>query len=402
MAPYRSSEPSQKTACCRGFSCQSRARRSIGPAGCTTARGANRVHRSRTRPKYILVNTIYVQTKSLEGVHGHTTPCMLCPPPQHPCAGNVSVASAATARNISAMPKTAAAACARRLARQKPRSGCWMRQRRSGARLVHAVLWLTRQQQSVPARGASRNRTSARHALKSVHHTAIYHECSVGGAGGVPRPRAPCRAGHAPRLPTQGLIECLDCLKIPRNSNAKGPPRRRYPPFNMLNPKMGPASLRKSFRVPTNRFGDLSSSLIKLLSLTAMSRSVVLAAFAALVASSSAFAPPSGPVYGSLSRSHAVAMRPAGAAPIARTARAPMALRMQSEDDKAKAAGVAAALIGLIVSGFSPLIAVLFGGAAVYAGVPRARACKMRICCGSSAMTRSRDPGTYSLRTASS
>ena len=133
-----------------------------------------------------------------------------------------------------------------------------------------------------------------------------------------------------------------------------------------------------------------------------MSRSVVLAAFAALVASSSAFAPLSGPVYGSLSRSHAVAMRPAGAAPVARTARAPMALRMQSEDDKAKAAGVAAALIGLIVSGFSPLIAVLFGGAAVYAGVSRARACKIRISCGSSAMTRSRDPGTYCLRTASS
>ena len=202
MAPYRSSEPSQKTTCCRGFLCQSHAPRSIGPAGFTTARGANRVHRSRTRPKHILANTTYVQTKSLEGVHGHTTPCMLCPLPQHPCAGNVSVAGAATACNISTMPKTTAAACAQRLARPNPRSRCWTSQRRSGARLVHAVLWLTRQQQTVPARGASRNRTSTRHALKGVHHTAIYHECSVGGAGGVPRPRAPCRAGHAPRLPT--------------------------------------------------------------------------------------------------------------------------------------------------------------------------------------------------------
>lgn len=99
-----------------------------------------------------------------------------------------------------------------------------------------------------------------------------------------------------------------------------------------------------------------------------MSRSVVLATFAALVASTSAFMPLSGPVYGSLARPQAVAMRPSGVAPVARSVRAPMALRMQSEDDKAKAAGVAAALIGLVVSGFSPLIAVLFGGAAVYAG----------------------------------
>jgi hypothetical protein len=61
--------------------------------------------------------------------------------------------------------------------------------------------------------------------------------------------------------------------------------------------------------------------------------------------------------------------RPAGAAAF-RLARTPLVngLRMQSEDDKAKASGIALATVGLIVSKFSLLIAVLAGGAAVYAG----------------------------------
>ena len=41
---------------------------------------------------------------------------------------------------------------------------------------------------------------------------------------------------------------------------------------------------------------------------------------------------------------------------------------MQSEDDKAKASGIALATAGLILSKFSLLVAVLAGGAAVYAG----------------------------------
>jgi hypothetical protein len=61
--------------------------------------------------------------------------------------------------------------------------------------------------------------------------------------------------------------------------------------------------------------------------------------------------------------------RPAGATAF-RVARTPLVngLRMQSEDDKAKAAGIALATVGLIVSKFSLLVAVLAGGAAVYAG----------------------------------
>lgn len=44
-----------------------------------------------------------------------------------------------------------------------------------------------------------------------------------------------------------------------------------------------------------------------------------------------------------------------------------VSLRMQSEDDKAKAAGIAFATFGLFASGFSIFAAVLAGGAAVYA-----------------------------------
>jgi hypothetical protein len=44
-----------------------------------------------------------------------------------------------------------------------------------------------------------------------------------------------------------------------------------------------------------------------------------------------------------------------------------VSLRMQSEDDKAKAAGIAFAVVGLFASGFSVFAAVLAGGAAVYA-----------------------------------
>jgi hypothetical protein len=42
-------------------------------------------------------------------------------------------------------------------------------------------------------------------------------------------------------------------------------------------------------------------------------------------------------------------------------------LKMQTEDEKAKASGIAFAVVGLIVSKFSLLIAVLLGGGAVYA-----------------------------------
>ena len=42
-------------------------------------------------------------------------------------------------------------------------------------------------------------------------------------------------------------------------------------------------------------------------------------------------------------------------------------LRMQSEDDKAKAAGAALALVGFIASGFSVFVAVILGGAGIYA-----------------------------------
>ncbi|EKX42192.1 hypothetical protein GUITHDRAFT_88180, partial [Guillardia theta CCMP2712] len=50
---------------------------------------------------------------------------------------------------------------------------------------------------------------------------------------------------------------------------------------------------------------------------------------------------------------------------VAKPARA-TALKMQSEDDKAKASGIALAVVGLIFSKFSILVAVLAGGAGVY------------------------------------
>ena len=55
-------------------------------------------------------------------------------------------------------------------------------------------------------------------------------------------------------------------------------------------------------------------------------------------------------------------------APVAAKPRASVALLMQSEDDKAKASGVALALVGFIASGFSVFAAVLAGGAGIYAG----------------------------------
>ncbi len=91
-------------------------------------------------------------------------------------------------------------------------------------------------------------------------------------------------------------------------------------------------------------------------------------ALAALAASASAFC--TSPSSCVLSRTSSSAMsRPAGATAF-RLARTPLVngLRMQSEDDKAKASGIALAAVGLIVSKFSLLIAVLAGGAAVYAG----------------------------------
>ncbi len=42
---------------------------------------------------------------------------------------------------------------------------------------------------------------------------------------------------------------------------------------------------------------------------------------------------------------------------------------MQTEDEKAKASGIAFAIVGLIASKFSILVAVLLGGGAVYAGI---------------------------------
>ena len=94
----------------------------------------------------------------------------------------------------------------------------------------------------------------------------------------------------------------------------------------------------------------------------------VLAAMTALVASTTAFSFTASPV--TLGRSSAAVCRSSAfaAAPKVSFRRAPMALRMQSEDDKAKAAGIAAATVGLILSKFSLLFAVLAGGAAVYAG----------------------------------
>lgn len=93
-----------------------------------------------------------------------------------------------------------------------------------------------------------------------------------------------------------------------------------------------------------------------------------IAAVACLVASASAFtASPMG-LRGSFVAPTAITQRPAHASrPAARSSALP-ALRMQTEDEKAKAAGVSFAVIGLIATKFSILGAVILGGGAVYCG----------------------------------
>jgi Mn2+/Fe2+ NRAMP family transporter len=66
-----------------------------------------------------------------------------------------------------------------------------------------------------------------------------------------------------------------------------------------------------------------------------------------------------------LRQASAVSKAPSPRVVARRSAR--VSLRMQSEDDKAKASGIAFALVGLFASGFSVFAAVLAGGAAVYA-----------------------------------
>ena len=94
---------------------------------------------------------------------------------------------------------------------------------------------------------------------------------------------------------------------------------------------------------------------------------VRIVALAALAASASAFC--TSPASCVLSRSSASAMsRPTGISAF-RSARTPVnGLKMQTEDDRAKASGIALATVGLVFSKFSLLVAVLAGGAAVYAG----------------------------------
>ena len=69
-----------------------------------------------------------------------------------------------------------------------------------------------------------------------------------------------------------------------------------------------------------------------------------------------------------LSRGSSAVSRASGLKSAVRSTRPSLALRMQTEDDKAKAAGIAFATVGLVFSKFSLLVAVLAGGAAVYAG----------------------------------
>jgi len=74
------------------------------------------------------------------------------------------------------------------------------------------------------------------------------------------------------------------------------------------------------------------------------------------------------PTHGMMLRSGPALSKGVRAPVAARPARAAVALRMQSEDDKAKASGVALALIGFVASGFSVFFAVLAGGLGIYAG----------------------------------
>ena len=94
-----------------------------------------------------------------------------------------------------------------------------------------------------------------------------------------------------------------------------------------------------------------------------------LAAFACLVASASAFTTSPMALRSSSFAPSAISQRPVLAAKASSSRAAAMpALRMQTEDEKAKASGVAFAIIGLIATKFSLIGAVLLGGGAVYCG----------------------------------
>lgn len=91
-----------------------------------------------------------------------------------------------------------------------------------------------------------------------------------------------------------------------------------------------------------------------------------------VLATASAFCySPAQCVGSSFSLKATVSQQPRHGLPLAaRTSRAASAtaLKMQTEDEKAKAAGISFALLGLIFSKFSILIAVIVGGGAVYCG----------------------------------
>ena len=74
------------------------------------------------------------------------------------------------------------------------------------------------------------------------------------------------------------------------------------------------------------------------------------------------------PMQGMMLRNGPAVSKAFRAPSVSKPARAAVALRMQSEDDKAKAAGAALALVGFFASGFSVFVAVLAGGAGIYAG----------------------------------
>eukprot|EP00281_Chroomonas_sp_CCMP1168_P031957 CAMPEP_0206244614 /NCGR_PEP_ID=MMETSP0047_2-20121206/18255_1 /ASSEMBLY_ACC=CAM_ASM_000192 /TAXON_ID=195065 /ORGANISM="Chroomonas mesostigmatica_cf, Strain CCMP1168" /LENGTH=164 /DNA_ID=CAMNT_0053669853 /DNA_START=24 /DNA_END=518 /DNA_ORIENTATION=- len=99
-----------------------------------------------------------------------------------------------------------------------------------------------------------------------------------------------------------------------------------------------------------------------------MSKLLAALAVACLVAEASAFCTSPAQCVASSFTARAVSTQPRHSLPLAKSSRAPAvaALRMQTEDEKAKASGIACAVAGLIFSKFSILIAVLVGGGAVY------------------------------------
>ncbi len=95
-----------------------------------------------------------------------------------------------------------------------------------------------------------------------------------------------------------------------------------------------------------------------------------LVAAACLVASASAFCYSPAQCVSSSFVAKAGISQPKMGLPLGKSIRSPMvsSLRMQTEDEKAKASGIAFAVVGLVASKFSLLVAVLLGGGAVYAG----------------------------------